>query len=175
LDGLYIGGGFPEFFLKELEGNRELQRDIAQAVEEGLPVYAECAGLMYLCRSISWQGRSYEMTGIIPSRVQLSERPEGHGYVVAEVMAENPFFPVGLTVRGHEFHHSSLLDSEDLRFAYGIRRGRGVSGKKDGIVYRNLFASYVHLHALGTPEWASGFVSLALKEKKGKPHPVEGA
>jgi cobyrinic acid a,c-diamide synthase len=175
LDGLYIGGGFPEFFLKELEGNRELRRDIAQAVEEGLPVYAECAGLMYLCRSISWQGRSYEMTGIIPSRVQLSERPEGHGYVVAEVMAENPFFPVGLTVRGHEFHHSSLLDSEDLRFAYGIRRGRGVSGKKDGIVYRNLFASYVHLHALGTPEWASGFVSLALKERKGKPHRVEGA
>jgi cobyrinic acid a,c-diamide synthase len=173
LDGLYIGGGFPEFFLKELEGNRELRRDIAHGVEEGLPVYAECAGLMYLCRSILWQGRSYEMAGIIPCQVQLSERPEGHGYVVAEVTAENPIFPVGLTVRSHEFHHSSLLDSEDLRFAYGIRRGRGVSGKKDGIIYKNLFASYIHLHALGTPEWASGFVSLALKEKKGKPYPVE--
>ena len=168
VDGLYIGGGFPEFFLKELEGNRQLKRDIAQAVEEGLPVYAECAGLMYLCRSISWQGRSYEMAGIIPSRVQLSEKPEGHGYVVAEVKAKNPFFPVGLTVRGHEFHHSSLLDSGDLQCAYEMKRGQGVSGKKDGIIYKNLFASYVHLHALGTPEWATGFVSLVLKEKNGK-------
>ena len=114
LDGLYIGGGFPEFFLKELEGNRGLREDIAEAVEEGLPVYAECAGLMYLCRSISWQNRSYEMVGVIPSEVQLSERPEGHGYVVAEVVRENPLFPVGLTIRGHEFHHSSLFAPRDL-------------------------------------------------------------
>jgi len=166
LDGLYIGGGFPEFFLKELEGNRGLRRDIAEAVQEGLPVYAECAGLMYLCRSISWQNRSYETVGVIPSRVQLSERPEGHGYVVAEVMSENPLFPVGLTIRGHEFHHSNLLPIDDLQFAYQIERGKGITDKKDGIVYKNLFASYVHLHALGTPEWAEGFVSLASKGKR---------
>ena len=130
LDGLYIGGGFPEFFLEELEGNAELRRDIAHAVEEGLPVYAECAGLMYLCRSISWQGRSYEMVGIIPSGIQLSEKPEGHGYVVAEVTTENPWFPVGLTVRGHEFHHSSLLDSEDLRLPTGSSGGRDQGEKR---------------------------------------------
>ena len=166
LDGLYIGGGFPEFFLKELEGNRGLRRDIAEAVQEGLPVYAECAGLMYLCRSISWKNRSYEMVGVIPSRVQLSERPEGHGYVVAEVMSENPLFPVGLTIRGHEFHHSNLLPIDDLQFAYQIERGKGITDKKDGIVYKNLFASFIHLHALGTPEWAEGFVSLASKGKR---------
>lgn len=166
VDGLYIGGGFPEFFLKELEGNRRLRQDIGEAVHEGLPVYAECAGLMYLCRSISWKKRSYKMVGVIPSEINLSERPEGHGYVVAKVIDENPLFPVGLTIRGHEFHHSSLLPIDDLQFAYQIRRGKGITGQKDGIVYKNLFASYVHLHALGTPEWAKSFVTLASKGKR---------
>ena len=169
VDGLCVGGGFPEFFLKELEGNRGLRGDIADAIQRGLPVYAECAGLMYLCRSISWQNRSYQMVGVISSEVQLSERPEGHGYVVAEVMSENPIFPVGLTIRGHEFHHSSLLKLDNLRFAYRIKRGRGIAGQRDGIVYKNLFASYIHLHALGTPEWAEGFISMAWKEKRNSP------
>jgi len=166
VDGLYIGGGFPEFFLEELEGNVELRRDIAHAVEKSLPVYAECAGLMYLCRSISWQGKSYEMVGIIPSGILLSKKPEGHGYVEAEVTMENPWFPVGRIIRGHEFHHSSLLDSEDLHLAYRIQKGQGIKGKKDGIIYKNLFASYVHLHASGTPEWARSFVTLASKKKQ---------
>ena len=154
VDGLYFGGGFPEFFLEDLEKNRELREDIARAIEEGLPVYAECAGLMYLCRSIHWQGRSYEMVGIIPAEVQLSEKPEGHGYVIVEVIGENPFFPIGLTLRGHEFHHSSLSSLRGLPFAYQVKRGQGIHHQLDGIVYKNLFASYVHLHALGTPEWA---------------------
>jgi cobyrinic acid a,c-diamide synthase len=166
VDGLYFGGGFPEFFLEDLEKNIELRHDIAKAVEEGLPVYAECAGLMYLCRGIHWKGKSYEMVGIIPAEVELSEKPEGHGYVIAEVIEENPFFPVGLTLRGHEFHHSRLPCPGDLRFAYRVKRGQGIHHQQDGIVYKNLFASYVHLHALGTPEWAHGFVSLASKKKR---------
>ena len=124
MDGLYIGGGFPEFFLKELEGNRELRAGHCQSCPEGLPVSAECAGLMYLCRSISWQNRPYKMVGVISSEVKLSERPEGHGYVVAEVMSENPLFPLGLTLRGHEFHHSILLKLENLQFAYRIKEGK---------------------------------------------------
>ena len=166
VDGLYIGGGFPEFFLMELEGNRGLRQDIAKAVHKNLPVYAECAGLMYLCRSISWNRRSYEMVGVIPSEISLSDRPEGHGYVIAKVINENPLFPVGLTIRGHEFHHSNLLPIDDLQFAYRIQRGKGIADKKDGIVFKNLFASYVHLHALGTPEWAKSFVALASKGKR---------
>jgi cobyrinic acid a,c-diamide synthase len=166
VDGLYIGGGFPEFFLEDLEKNRSLRKDIANAAEAGLPMYAECAGLMYLCRTISWEGRSYEMVGVIPSDVQLSKKPQGHGYVVADVVDENPLFPVGLTLRGHEFHHSNLVNLKDLHFVYRIQRGQGVSGNNDGIVYKNVFASYVHLHALGTPEWAMGFVSLIRKEKQ---------
>jgi cobyrinic acid a,c-diamide synthase len=106
------------------------------------------------------------MVGVIPSEINLSKRPEGHGYVVAKVINENPFLPVGLTIRGHEFHHSTLLPIDDLQFAYQIQRGKGIADKKDGIVFKNLFASYVHLHALGTPEWAKSFVALASKGKR---------
>jgi cobyrinic acid a,c-diamide synthase len=166
VDGLYIGGGFPEFFLNELEKNSGLRNDIASAVEAGLPVYAECAGLMYLSQKIHWQGRSFEMVGIIPAEVRISEKPEGHGYVVAEITNENPLFPIGLTVRGHEFHHSKISIKPGVRFAYRIRRGHGVDGKRDGVLYKNVFAAYTHVHALGAPSWAEAFVSLAAKEGK---------
>jgi cobyrinic acid a,c-diamide synthase len=166
VDGLYIGGGFPEFFLEELEANRKLRRDIAEAVEDDLPVYAECAGLMYLCQRINWQGRWHEMVGAIPAEVGISKKPQGHGYVVAEVKEENPLFPVGLTVRGHEFHHSNLSNLDSPKFAYQIRRGRGVDGKGDGIVYKNVFAAYTHIHALGTPDWAEAFVALASRGRR---------
>jgi cobyrinic acid a,c-diamide synthase len=167
VDGLYIGGGFPELFLDELEKNEGLRRDISKAIEEGLPVYAECAGLMYLCKNISWQGRTHEMVGIIPSEVKLSDKPQGHGYVIAEVAHQNPFFLRGLTLRGHEFHHSHIDFEGDLDFAYKIQRGYGVDGKRDGFNYKNLLASYMHLHALGTPEWAERFVFLAAQKKEG--------
>ena len=116
------------------------------------------------------------MVGIIPAKVELSEKPVGHGYVIAEVIEENLFFPIGLILRGHEFHHSRLLGMGDLRFAYYVKRGQGVWNQQDGIVYKNLFASYIHLHALGTPEWARGFVSLASKEKRSNPgvNPLKG-
>ncbi len=169
IDGLYIGGGFPEFFLEELEANRKLHQDIADGIEGGLAVYAECAGLMYLCRSISWKGRSYKMVGSIPADVELSEKPRGHGYVIAEVVEQNPLFPVGLILRGHEFHHSSLLPLHDLACVCRIKRGEGIASHRDGIVYKNLFASYIHLHALGAPEWAEGLVSLASKRRRTDP------
>jgi cobyrinic acid a,c-diamide synthase len=165
IDGLYIGGGFPELFLEALETNGVLRREIKEAVESGLPVYAECAGLMYLCRAMEGQDRSYDMVGVLPGRVKMSERPQGHGYVVAEVVGANPLFSRGFVLRGHEFHHSRLFPSGDLEYVYRIKRGQGIQGTSDGIVYKNLFASYVHLHALGTPEWAPAFVSLALREK----------
>jgi cobyrinic acid a,c-diamide synthase len=166
VDGLYIGGGFPELFLKELVANRSLRSDIANAIEDGLPVYAECAGLMYLCRSIIWQGQRHKMVGIIPAEVDLSVRPQGHGYVEAEVIQKNPYFPIGLTLRGHEFHHSKLSKLGDVKFAYRIRRGHGIDGEVDAIIYKNVFAAYTHLHALSIPEWAESFVSLASKERK---------
>lgn len=169
IDGLYIGGGFPELFLAELEANSSLRQDIAQAIEDGLPVYAECAGLMYLCRGIRWHGQWYEMVGVIPSEVEICQEPQGHGYVEVEVTGDNPLFPIGLTLRGHEFHHSILSQLTSLKFAYRMRRGQGINGKVDAIVYKNVFAAYTHLHALGVPQWAEAFVSLASQRRKYQP------
>ena len=166
IDGLYLGGGFPELFLEQLEANRSLRSSIAQAIEDGLPVYAECAGLMYLCQGIRWHDKWHEMVGVIQSEVEICQRPQGHGYVEVEVTAENPLFPTGLTMRGHEFHHSRLCQSTGLKFAYGMRRGHGINGRADGVTYKNVLAAYTHLHALGVPQWAGAFVSLALRERR---------
>lgn len=166
VDGLYIGGGFPELFLKELEANSGLRRDIAYAIEHGLPVYAECAGLMYLCRSIEWQGERHEMVGVIPGDVELCQRPQGHGYVTVNVSNSNPLFPVGTTMYGHEFHYSKFKALKSLKFAYQVRRGHGIDGKVDAVLYKNVFAAYTHLHALGTPRWAEGFVSRVIREQE---------
>jgi cobyrinic acid a,c-diamide synthase len=139
---------------------------VASRIEGGMPVYAECAGMMYLCRAIRWKGKRYEMAGVIPAEVELSERPAGHGYVEAEVVGANPFFGKGRIVRGHEFHHSRLAFDRELGFAWKIRRGHGIDGTWDGIVYKHVFAAYTHLHALGAPEWAGNFVGLIMNERK---------
>ncbi|MFC2003273.1 cobyrinate a,c-diamide synthase [Chloroflexota bacterium] len=175
IDGLYLGGGFPELFLEELEANRSLRGDIGQAIEDGLPVYAECAGLMYLCRGIHWHDEWHEMVGVIPSEVEICQKPQGHGYVEVEITGQNPLFPSGLTLRGHEFHHSRLSRLAGLNFAYQMRRGQGMNGKVDAIIYKNVLAAYTHLHALGVPQWAGAFVSLALRERKRQPSFLKGS
>jgi cobyrinic acid a,c-diamide synthase len=168
IGGLYIGGGFPELFLGALEGNRVLRHEIAEAIEAYLPVYAECAGLMYLGRRIRSNGKCGEMVGSIPMDVEMERKPQGHGYVEVEVVRENPLFPVGLKLRGHEFHHSRCVDLSGQQGIYKIIRGKGLDGKTDGLVYKNVFAAYTHLHALGVPQWAEGFVSLALRHQKSR-------
>ncbi len=161
IQGLYIGGGFPELFLEELERNVALKDEIAEAIRNGLPVYAECAGLMYLCQGIVKAGRVYKMVGSIPAVINIFDKPQGHGYTIAEVVSSNPWFPLGTVLKGHEFHYSGLNRSDHLHFACKLKRGVGVNGDLDGIVYQNLFASYAHLHALGVPQWAESFCRLA--------------
>jgi cobyrinic acid a,c-diamide synthase len=107
------------------------------------------------------EGKSYDMVNLIPADVVIEKRPQGHGYVLAEVTGINPFFPPGTRLRGHEFHHSRLLHSSVQPCAYRITRGNGIDGKNDGLVYKNVLASYMHLHALGVPAWARNFVRLA--------------
>ena len=168
VDGLYIGGGFPELFAAGLEGNRSLRKNIARAVEEGLPVYAECAGLMYLCRRMHWQGEWYEMAGVIPADVEMCVSPQGHGYVEVEAVKDNPLFPAGTLLKGHEFHHSRLLWSKPLDLTYRVMRGHGLNGREDGVTYKNLFASYTHLHVAAAPGWAHAFTNLLRREKRRK-------
>lgn len=168
VDALYIGGGFPELFLPQLEANSSLRGDINKAIENYMPVYAECAGLMYLCRSIKWKGCENEMVGALPASVELSARPQAHGYACIEVNRENPLFRTGLKFWGHEFHYSRLTGLEKFNFTYRVLHGQGIDGKMDGILYKNVVASFVHIHALGVPSWADNLVKLARKSRTQK-------
>lgn len=169
IDGLYIGGGFPEMFLQELEANSQLRDHIAKSIEDYLPVYAECAGLMYLCQGIRWRDQRSEMVGVIPAEVEIRPKPQGHGYVLVEVTGENPLFPIGLKFWGHEFHHSAMIGAGDFKFAYRLLHGKGIDNAMDGIMYKNVLATYTHLHALGVPQWAEAFVALACQHKYSLP------
>jgi cobyrinic acid a,c-diamide synthase len=162
VDALYIGGGFPEMFMEELSANRRLRRDIQSAARSGLSIYAECGGLMYLARRIVWKRRSAEMIGVLPCDVEMTDRPQGHGYVIAEVAGSNPFLSPGTVIRGHEFHNSRIVNWRgELPIAYRLTRGSGLGGGRDGLVYRNVLASFTHLHAAGSPGWAEGLVARA--------------
>ncbi|MGQ9825131.1 MAG: cobyrinate a,c-diamide synthase [Desulfotomaculales bacterium] len=167
VDALYLGGGFPEVFAAGLEANAGLRKDVREAVEKGMPVYAECGGLIYLGRELVWQGKTYRMAGALPFDVVLADRPQGHGYEVVRVTAENPFFPPGATIRAHEFHHSQVvnLEQEKVRFAFRVLRGWGIDGENDGLVYKNVLAAYAHIHALAVPDWACRLVERAAAQK----------
>lgn len=171
IDALYIGGGFPEVFAAEIEDNYSLRSAVREKIEEGLPVYAECGGLMYLGRTLAWKDRSYKMCGALPFDVVMSEKPKGHGYVVLEVTGQNPMFKAGEVLRGHEFHHSSLvnLDRSKVEVAYRVKRGYGIDGEMDGLSYKNVLAGYTHLHAVSVTHWAAGLVAGAAAYRRRKP------
>jgi cobyrinic acid a,c-diamide synthase len=117
---------------------------------------------MLLSRAILWQGRRFPMAGIIPFAVEMRPRPQGHGYTVLTVDTPNPFFPVGLTLKGHEFHYSRvILDEAPVATACRVIRGIGCYEGRDGMLMENVWASYTHLHARATPEWATGLVRVA--------------
>ncbi len=164
IDALYIGGGFPETHAETLAANIGFRRSLYQAVEKGLPVYAECGGLMYLGESLIIEGREFPMVGVFPLSFGLQKRPQGHGYTLLEVVEPNPYFPVGEVLRGHEFHYSRILNFEENRLisVFKVKRGYGLEGGKDGLCHKNVLATYSHLHALGTKGWARGLVEKAI-------------
>ncbi len=170
LHALYIGGGFPETQGEILAENRKLKEDLRQAAESGLPVYAECGGLMYLGRKIFWHEKTYEMTGVLPVDFEVKDRPQGHGYVKATVVGPNPFYPLGLEILGHEFHYSRPVNVKEnaISLVLNLEKGHGFAQKSDGVVYRNVFGAYTHVHVLGQPLWAKALVEAALKWKEGR-------
>ncbi len=160
VDALFIGGGFPEVHMQALAANAALRRDIRMAIEDGLPAYAECGGLMYLARSLAWRDRRVEMVGVIPGDVVMHDRPQGRGYVKLRETARGPW-PLGndAEIRAHEFHYSSLENlPPDTIYAYDVLRGTGADGHHDGIVHKNLLACYVHMRDLDNNHWAARFV-----------------
>ena len=161
VDGLFIGGGFPETQMHSLAANVAMRRQIRSAIEAGLPAYAECGGLMYLCRSLRWQEQQHEMVGVIPADCVMHRRPQGRGYVK---LRETPAMPWGSPapageIAAHEFHYSALENiSEPLQYAYDVVRGTGVDGARDGIIINNLLASYTHMRDTRQHRWARRFV-----------------
>ncbi|MFW8601059.1 cobyrinate a,c-diamide synthase [Desulfobacterota bacterium M19] len=167
IDGLYIGGGFPETSVAQLAANSVFRHDLRQRVEDGMPVYAECGGLIYLCESLEVDGQSYDLTGVYPVRLRMEKKPQAHGYTILETLANNAVYAPGSVIKGHEFRYSRVLNSAVKKesMAFAVQRGVGFAHGRDGLVYKNCLALYTHVHALGTPEWAEGFVAL-VREKR---------
>ena len=163
VDALFIGGGFPETHLDLLQANTTLRNEIKDAIESGMPAYAECGGLMYLSRSIKWKDKSSQMVGVIQGDIVMEDKPQGRGYVQLSENG-NGLWPLALDnsspsiINGHEFHYSRLekLDT-DLNYAFDVKRGYGIDGKSDGLIYKNLQANYSHLRDVTNNHWAQRF------------------
>jgi cobyrinic acid a,c-diamide synthase len=152
VDGLLIGGGFPEILAKRLEGNTAMKKSIRKSIVNGMPTLAECGGLMYLTKAINDNRRKkkerYSMVGIFDSETSMTSRvtigytdAQGTGDLMGRISH----------VHGHEFHYSELVNlSSDSKFSFDMQRGRGINGKYDGLTYNTCVASYMHLHFADT-------------------------
>jgi cobyrinic acid a,c-diamide synthase len=162
IDAFYIGGGFPETHAGRLSGNRSMLRSVREACEGGMPVYAECGGLIYLSRSLKWDGAEYPMADVFDCELAMHPRPMGHGYTLCEVDARNPFFAIGTVLKGHEFHYSGLVgEPRNLSTCFNVEVGTGLGGGRDALVEKSTLACYTHIHADGVKEWAAGMVRAA--------------
>ncbi len=163
IDALFIGGGFPETRISELEKNKTIREQIKEALENGLPCYAECGGLMYLSRTLNWNEQTGDMVGFIPADCVMHKTPQGRGYInltETDYHLWAKFKPSPESViAGHEFHYSALENlPTDVKFAYEVKRGAGINGKADGIVINNTLACYAHLRDTAANHWAQRFV-----------------
>jgi cobyrinic acid a,c-diamide synthase len=170
VDALYIGGGFPETHAQELANNVTFRRQLKDLTRKGLPIYAECGGLMYLGEELVLDQGTFPMAGVLPIVFGFSKKPQGHGYTIVTVEQKNAYFEIGSEIRGHEFHYSKVLDwrGADRDLAFGMKRGVGFINKRDGVCYNNVLATYTHIHALGTPSWAEAMVRNAVSYKTQK-------
>jgi cobyrinic acid a,c-diamide synthase len=161
MDALYIGGGFPETHAAQLADNISFRRSVAASAQSGLPIWAECGGLMFLARSIHWKESTYPMAGFLPMGVTLGSKPAGHGY--EEVIADrpNPFVKTRTLLRGHEFHYSKIVDAGPIETAFEVLRGVGLGQGRDGVVMNRTLASYLHVHSLASPDWVRWLVQAA--------------
>ena len=164
LDGLYIGGGFPETGAGALAANSGFRRSVKEAADHGLPIYAECGGLIYLGESIRLDGRDYPLAGIFPVRFAMAKKPQAHGYTIFTVDRPTGFYALGEEVKGHEFRYSQVVEwrGGDEQLVLKMVRGTGFIGGRDGLRHNNVLALYTHIHAEGTPGWASKFVAHCL-------------
>ncbi|EPR37658.1 Cobyrinic acid A,C-diamide synthase [Desulfovibrio sp. X2] len=169
LDGLYLGGGFPETQAAAIAARADVRERVRSLSASGLPIYAECGGFMYLARALEYEGRRYPMAGALPAETRVCTRPKGLGYVEAEVLCETPYHPRGARLRAHEFHYSHChAPIEEASLCLRLSRGTGMDQGRDGLFVGNTFAAYSHIHALGTPHWAPRFVAAARAHRRAR-------
>jgi cobyrinic acid a,c-diamide synthase len=162
LDALYFGGGYPELCAKQLSENRPMLASIKRAAEEGLPIYAECGGLMYLAREIvTKEDASFLMAGVLPMTVQMTDRLVNFGYTEVSFTSDCLIGPAGAKARGHSFHCSRIANVGSVEYAYQARNSMTGREEPDGLRVRNVLASYIHLHFLSNPGTADAFVKNA--------------
>ncbi len=166
VDGLFIGGGFPEMFISELSANESLRTDIRNAIANGLPTYAECGGLMYLCRTIEHKGTSGQMVGAVPADAVMHKRPQGRGYARFDIRPDNLWEGDG-EVKAHEFHYARLENADPgLTYARDITRGHGIDGQHDGVIVHNTLAGFCHLRSGPHGSWVRQFVEFVRDRKQ---------
>jgi len=167
VDGLFIGGGFPETHMHALEANAAFRSDLARAVYEGLPVYAECGGLMYLARSIEWNGETCSMVGAIPADVVMEPKPQGRGYVQLRETGSGLWPSTdNRIIAAHEFHYSRFINlPKNARFAFQVLRGTGIDGVHDGYIHNNTLACYTHQRNTRSNNWVERFVAFVRQHK----------
>lgn len=147
VNGLYIGGGFPEIFAKQLEENQSMRENIKKHAEEGMPILAECGGLMYLTNYITdLNGKKYKMIGLLDAETLMTKKLHLN-YTFAEVVENNPIVPRNIKVKGHEFHYSEIINvPHDIKMIYRMKIGNGIINKMDGWLEYSTVASYTHMH-----------------------------
>jgi cobyrinic acid a,c-diamide synthase len=160
VDGLYLGGGYPEVFARELSQNRAMRESVARFAREGGPIYAECGGLMYLSRAIRTRDEHvHPMVGLLPVDTIMKDRLAALGYVEVETQLSTILGPPGLRFRGHQFRYSELGPADGpVEAPYTVRRRRGGDATREGFVTNNVVASYVHAHWASNPRVAEGLV-----------------
>jgi cobyrinic acid a,c-diamide synthase len=144
---------------------------VKKAATEGLPVYAECGGLIYLARSLNYGGRSYPMSGVYPIVLSMHAKPVGHGYTSVRVDSPNPFYEEGTAIRGHEFHYTGPTEGlGDITSCMAVESGVGLGEARDGMVIHNTLACYTHVHAGGAKDWAFSVIKRAAEfaKKRGR-------
>jgi len=154
VDGVYIGGGYPEIFAKDLENNQSMRDSIFKFHRDGNPIYAECGGLMYLSRSIN----GMDMCNVFNYPSKMTKNVQALSYVISEAQKDNIILKKGEKFRGHEFHYSKIdIGDSNPDYAFKILRGKGISKSLDGLMEKNTVASYVHTHVAACPQFGLNF------------------
>jgi cobyrinic acid a,c-diamide synthase len=160
LDGLYLGGGYPELYAQQLSGNRQMIEDVRTFAESGRPVYAECGGMLYLAEDLKTaDGSNYAMAGVLPLTMQMTEKLVQFGYVSVEFTEDCLLGCAGTVVRGHSFHYSRIISTGEVATNYRVQYSMSGKEEFEGFRYKNVFASYIHLHFRTEAGLAENFVA----------------